>query len=74
MVLFNIFRSDGLRLVKLAAVACSDAQLLARAQQTLGQLAVIGGVIAIDKGIVTSLEDETSNVHGFYAQPGSSRR
>lgn len=72
MVLCNILRSDGLCLVELATVPRGNAQLLARAQQALGQLAVIGGVVTIDERIVTSLEDETGDIHGCYAQSGPS--
>lgn len=73
MILCNVFRRDGFRLVELATVPRGDAQLLARAQQALGQLAVIGGVVTIDEGVVSSLEDEAGDVHCCCAQPSPNR-
>lgn len=63
-VLCNIVRRDGLLLVKLSAVLGGDAQLLARAEQTLGELAVVCGVVAVQEGLVAALHHEAGNVHG----------
>lgn len=72
MVLGDVLRCDSLGLVELATVPRGDAQLLARAQQALGELGVVGGVVAVDEGIVTSLEDKAGNVHGglLWSDPG----
>lgn len=49
--------------MELATVSRGNAQFLARAQQLLGELAVVGGVVTIDESIVATLEYKAGNVH-----------
>lgn len=57
------FGRDFVTLAKLATVAGGDAQLLARVEETFGQLAMICGVVAVEEGLVAALDDEAGNVH-----------
>lgn len=52
-----------LRLAKLASILSHDAQLLARVEQALGQLAMIGGEVAVEQSLVSAPDDEAGDVH-----------
>lgn len=52
-----------LGLAELASILGDSAQLPARVEEALGQLAVVGGVIAVEQGLVAALDDEASDVH-----------
>lgn len=59
----NILCSDRISLSKLSAVLGDDAQLLANVEQSLGKLVVISGVVAIEQGLVSALDNEAGNIH-----------
>lgn len=52
-----------LGLAELASILCDGAQLPARVEEAFGQLAVVGGVIAVEQGLVAALDNEASDVH-----------
>lgn len=52
-----------LRLAKLASILSHDAQLLARVEQALGQLAMIGREVAVEQSLVSAPDDEAGDVH-----------
>lgn len=62
-VCLDIFGGDLLRLAELAAVLGHDAQLLARVEQALGQLAMVCREVAVQQSLVSALDDEAGDVH-----------
>lgn len=62
-VCLDIFGGDLLRLAELASILGHDAQLLARVEQALGQLAVVRREVAVQQGLVSALNDEAGDVH-----------
>ncbi len=63
IVSLDVFGRHLLRLAKLASILSHDAQLLARVEQALGQLAMIGGEVAIEQSLVSAPDDEAGDVH-----------
>lgn len=59
---------DFFLLLKLATILGDNAQLLARAQEAFGQLAMIGGVVAVEQGLVSALHHVTGDIHDVSTQ------
>lgn len=73
MATTNVLSCDRVLLVKLAPVLGRNAQLLARVEEALGQLGVVGGVVAVEEGLVAALDHEAGDVHGHRWLARSSR-
>lgn len=63
IVSLDVFSRHLFRLAKLASILSHDAQLLARVEQALGQLAMIGGEVAVEQSLVSAPDDEAGDVH-----------
>lgn len=64
MVLCDLFRGDLVMVVKLSAILGGNVELLAAAQQFLGQALVISRVVAVEESLVAALDDEFGDIHG----------
>lgn len=63
MVLCDLFRGDLVMVVKLSAILGGNVELLAAAQQFLGQALVISRVVAVEESLVAALDDELGDIH-----------
>lgn len=63
IVCLDVLGGSWLGLAELASILGDGAQLPARVEEALGQLAVVGGVIAIEQSLVAALDNEASDVH-----------
>lgn len=64
MGLCDLFRGDLVMVVKLSAILGGNVELLAAAQQFLGQALVISRVVAVEESLVAALDDELGDIHG----------
>jgi hypothetical protein len=63
MILCDLLCRNLVLVVKLATVLGRKTQLLATAQQPLGQALMIGRVIAIEESLIAALDNEFGDIH-----------